>query len=256
MKYQNPDDHIVFDGLSVNPLIGKQDAIYGVNPNLVSSAFPQADMLSVQDGYIGKIRNNDTLLVNDPNIASAALYKHTNVTMDVPAASVMTRDMLQPWIARVSDQPFVARVSDYQSILADPLRYKGLESNVLGLQSMPMVTPSIDTSEERLDALTNKLDMLTDEIHQLRSESTYWQSQTREAEKREAEWKKRARRTELKNLRLNKDKSTNTNVSEIECLKAANTELRRTILGYELEAGLSQDIEPPGELDDYTFSEN
>ena len=250
----NPDDNVFRDNLSVVP---QKDIYDGVNPYLVSAAFPQADMLTVQnDVCLVKIRNNDTLLGNDLNIASAALYEPINVVSAVPDVSVMTRDMLQPWIARVSDQPFVAHVSDYQSILADPLRYKGLESNVLGLQSMPMVTPSIDTSEERLDALTNKLDMLTDEIHQLRSESAYWQSQTREAEKREADWKKRARRTELKNLRLNKDKSTNTSVSEIERLKAANTELRRTILGYELEAGLSQDIEPYGEWEDYPFSEN
>ena len=33
-------------------------------------------------------------------------------------------------------------------------------------------------------------------------------------------------------------------------------QLQRQILGYELEAGLQQDIEPPGDFEDYPFSEN
>jgi len=35
-----------------------------------------------------------------------------------------------------------------------------------------------------------------------------------------------------------------------------NTQLRKTILGYVLEAGFRQNIEPPGDWEDYPFSED
>lgn len=43
---------------------------------------------------------------------------------------------------------------------------------------------------------------------------------------------------------------------EVASLQQEIARLRRTIIGYELQTGLEQDIEPPADYGDYPFSEN